>query len=740
VEYRYITLARLASSLASCSDWHQLASAIAYALGGFGGAPATVRLWAMSAEGPVELAHFPAAAALEPPSPRELQRAAASAQPQIVGDRILLGLRCDGIDLGVVELVDAVRDAECLSQTAPMIAARVGTLVGRGGDTTILNTHAFDGARSASAVLAAFVSEAKLLLDHDRLSVYLISANGRAFERFAVVGSNVAQGEGILIPYEEVGLRFAFETNRSLVSADLGNDERIVGKEDRVVARAGFRGLLCAPLQLGGQPFGLLNFVSRQAGFYTEKDIPVAEQVAAQIGPFVDNLRIQRRALSMAREEAMQHERARLGRELYRTVSESVAGIGEAAAELGRDLARSGAGQPESLENIREIASEELGEVRRILADVSAGGFAASTLAERIEGSLQRLRQSDGVDGRLRVDGDLATLPAAVQRDVYRIVQETLANVALHAAAGSLELRIELGRDLVVTAVDDGIGFDPDQVGSRGIGFEQMIERAESLGGFLTVASAPGEGTMVRFSLPTPTAAESIDMGDRTVRLGGRWSSGASLRVVVAEPRALTRGGIVRALEADPDLRTVGEARSVDELRETLRQLHPNVVVLGPGLACGPIDGALGELAPASWATKSLAIGDFGRDRRQLLLDAGVSGIVGDGIEPVELRQALHAVAGGARLIGPVDGVDAAAELASLSTRERSILGLVAAGSTNAEIGSTLFLATKTIERQVATITRKLAARNRAHAAAIAVARGIVDPSTVPDQLSGVGG
>ena len=52
----------------------------------------------------------------------------------------------------------------------------------------------------------------------------------------------------------------------------------------------------------------------------------------------------------------------------------------------------------------------------------------------------------------------------------------------------------------------------------------------------------------------------------------------------------------------------------------------------------------------------------------------------------------------------------------------------MSAGRTNTEIGQTLFLATKTVERQVATIVGKLGARNRAHAAAIAVSRHIVDP------------
>jgi signal transduction histidine kinase/DNA-binding NarL/FixJ family response regulator len=715
VEYRYLTLARLASSLASCSDWHQLAGAIAYALGSRG-RPATVRLWGISTDGPVELSRFPAGT-LPPASLRELQRAASASGPLPSEDRTLVPLRYDGIDLGVLELRDAFRDTECLSQSAPMVAARLSTLAGRGGDGTLLATHAAEGGHNASAVLSAFVSEAKLLLDHERLSVYLISANGRAFERFAVVSSNVNHGEGILIPYEDLGLRYTFETNRPLVSADLATDERIDGKEDRIIARAGFRGLLSVPLQLGGRPFGLLNFVSRQPGFYTEKDVPVAQQIAAQIGPFIDNLRVQRRALSMARDEAMQRERSRLGRELYQTVSEAVAAISEAAAE---------GGTPENLARIREVAGQELVAVRRILADVSASSF----LADSVEASLERLRREEGLEARLTLDGDIASLPTALQRDVYRIAQEALANVGLHAGATAVEVGIELGSDLVLTVTDDGVGFDPDRVGSHGTGFEGMIERAESLGGFLAVTSRPGEGATVRFTLPQAVAPLTPDALERRIDVDGH-AGGASLRVLIADPRALVRGGIVKALEADEGVRIVGQAGSLDELREAQRQLHATIVVLGPGMASGPVDGILGQLANA----RVLTIADLDRDRQQELLAAGVSGVVGAGVEATELRQALHAVASGARLIGDVDGIRSGEDgIASLSARERSILALVAAGATNAEIGSTLFLATKTVERQVATITRKLGAKNRAHAAAIAVSRKIVDPARASNQ------
>ena len=56
------------------------------------------------------------------------------------------------------------------------------------------------------------------------------------------------------------------------------------------------------------------------------------------------------------------------------------------------------------------------------------------------------------------------------------------------------------------------------------------------------------------------------------------------------------------------------------------------------------------------------------------------------------------------------------------------MVALIAAGDTNREIGKKLFLATKTVERQVATVVRKLGARNRAHAAAIAAAKRLVGP------------
>ena len=82
---------------------------------------------------------------------------------------------------------------------------------------------------------------------------------------------------------------------------------------------------------------------------------------------------------------------------------------------------------------------------------------------------------------------------------LYRVVQEAMTNVARHARATRVDVLAERRGDRVLVMVeDDGVGFEPDRV-QRGdhFGLLGMRERAEALGGTLTVESAPGAGTTI---------------------------------------------------------------------------------------------------------------------------------------------------------------------------------------------------------------------------------------------------
>src|SRR5207253_5402352 len=134
-------------------------------------------------------------------------------------------------------------------------------------------------------------------------------------ERFAVATSPIVPGEGDVLPLEQVGLTRVVRLNEPIVSADFGVDDRIRGLEDSLIARAGFHGLVSVPLCVGGKPFGLLNFVSKTPGFYSEDDVALAQQIADEISVFLQNLRLQHAMRGAVAREAIARERNRVAQE-----------------------------------------------------------------------------------------------------------------------------------------------------------------------------------------------------------------------------------------------------------------------------------------------------------------------------------------------------------------------------------------------------------------------------------------
>jgi DNA-binding NarL/FixJ family response regulator len=191
-------------------------------------------------------------------------------------------------------------------------------------------------------------------------------------------------------------------------------------------------------------------------------------------------------------------------------------------------------------------------------------------------------------------------------------------------------------------------------------------------------------------------------------------------RVMVADPHPATRAGLAAMLGRDERMRVVGEIATVEELEADVVRLAPDVVLVDGRLAgARPAELVLrlGRLAPAA---RVLLVVPAVTGWEPELLDAGAGGTVDRDADATALADAVRAVAGGATVV-------AAARRGALSPRELEILTLIAGGQTNTEIGEALFLATKTVERQVATVAGKLGARNRAHAAAIAVAQRLVE-------------
>jgi signal transduction histidine kinase len=201
-------------------------------------------------------------------------------------------------------------------------------------------------------------------------------------------------------------------------------------------------------------------------------------------------------------------ERLRIARELHDVVAFSFATISVQAGAAVHVADERPDAAAEALRAIKAISREASGELRAILGllrRTAGSGDAEFRGLARLDG-LAATTTSAGLPTRVVVSGRARSLPPAVDRAAYRIVQEALTNALRHAGPASavVTLRYEPDR-LVIEVIDDGRGPERS-VGERepggGHGIAGMRERALALGGQLDAAPDPHGGFGVRASLP----------------------------------------------------------------------------------------------------------------------------------------------------------------------------------------------------------------------------------------------
>ncbi|MGH2816344.1 MAG: histidine kinase N-terminal 7TM domain-containing protein, partial [Actinomycetota bacterium] len=166
--------------------------------------------------------------------------------------------------------------------------------------------------------------------------------------------------------------------------------------------------------------------------------------------------------------------------------------------------------QRELLDHLEEAVSASLRRLRTLVFDLRPAQLDDDGLAAALREYLAETARQGGFVAELR--DDLEREPPAEARVIaYRICQEALTNIRLHAAATQVVVRLEESRGgLLVTIGDDGAGFDPDRVEATlrpgHVGLTSMSERASLADGWCRVDSHPGSGTTVRFWLPTKEA------------------------------------------------------------------------------------------------------------------------------------------------------------------------------------------------------------------------------------------
>jgi len=200
---------------------------------------------------------------------------------------------------------------------------------------------------------------------------------------------------------------------------------------------------------------------------------------------------------------AAEEERERIALELHDDMAQRLA-----ALMVRLRLARQ-APESEERESLMDEMRGEIQEcadaVRRIARGLRPPALEVGVVAA-IQAHVRSLRDS----GELTVEVQVERGPGVprLSRDtelaLYRVVQEALANAMRHSQADAVVVRIRTGSAGISAMIeDDGLGFDPAQLGLRGLGIVGMRERARNAGGELAIDSHPGAGTRVRVAVPS---------------------------------------------------------------------------------------------------------------------------------------------------------------------------------------------------------------------------------------------
>ncbi|MBN1993195.1 MAG: PAS domain S-box protein [Anaerolineae bacterium] len=301
------------------------------------------------------------------------------------------------------------------------------------------------------------------------------------------------------IPLENSLATWIMTHGEPVLAPDLAADRRTPLAIRRFKEFIAYLGL---PMRTRGQTLGVLSItaVGREQEFNAE-EVALLASVADQVGVAVENARLRQQA----ERAAVIEERERLARELHDSVTQSLYSL-SLFAEAGENLIEAGdlAAAKHNLSRMGETAQQALKEMRLLVYELRPLDLEREGLIGALHQRLSAVEGRVNIRARL-VAEELVELPASVEEELYRISQEALNNALKHAGATTVTVHLRIEEEQVVLeVVDDGTGFDPRAIiDAGGLGLVSMQERAEKLGGTLTIHSSPEEGTRVKVSVPT---------------------------------------------------------------------------------------------------------------------------------------------------------------------------------------------------------------------------------------------
>lgn len=258
----------------------------------------------------------------------------------------------------------------------------------------------------------------------------------------------------------------------------------------------GVRAWMWVPLTAKGRFIGGMGVARAKLDSFTAHHADLALIVANQAAITMVNAQLYEQAQTLATLQ----ERQRLAQNLHDAVNQSLFSASLIAEVLPRVWERDPDEGRQSLEDLRRLTRGAIAEMRGLLVELQPLVITDSDLGELLSQLGDAFTGRTNIPIALNITGK-GTLPTDVQVVFYQLCQEALNNIAKHARANQVLMKLRYEADLAELIIhDNGVGFDPNQIPSGHYGLNIMQERAEAIGALLSITSQVGQGAEIKIS------------------------------------------------------------------------------------------------------------------------------------------------------------------------------------------------------------------------------------------------
>ncbi len=261
------------------------------------------------------------------------------------------------------------------------------------------------------------------------------------------------------------------------------------------------------PLITEGQSFGALFLGAHRQHGFSKQHSDLLQTIAHQISLAIRNAQL----YAELQQTAMLRERYRLAREFHDGLAQTLGYLGLQIDRIERMFQKR---QYDNLEReineTRQIVRSAYMDVREAIEGLRLRWDDPEQLARNLETYARDFARQANLDVTFTASSADLTAPSRISLQLLRIAQEALTNVRKHAQAQRVDvLVLRRGDELELRVADDGVGFSDAprrNSGHRSYGLTSMRERAESIGGRLSVVTGPGQGSVITVTVPMPSA------------------------------------------------------------------------------------------------------------------------------------------------------------------------------------------------------------------------------------------